>query len=135
MNLVVCSLDEAEKFVCSSSWIAISVVSEGEHPKLSDKNRVGLLQFSFWDVDKVIKGRPRMMESDALRILEFVDEYWDKVETVLVHCEAGLSRYPAIAAAISKIRTGNDGGYFKTHSPNKWVYSTILKVNDSRQKV
>lgn len=134
-NIVVLNLDNAEEFTSNSPWGAISVVSEGQWPKLSTENRVGILHLAFWDIEELIPGYKRMTEEQAEKILNFADEIWDKAECLLVHCEAGISRSPAIAAAISKIKIGHEGGYFQTHFPNRWVYSTILRVNENRKRV
>ncbi len=133
-NIVVLNLDNAEEFTSNSPWGAISVVSEGQWPKLSTENRVGILYLAFWDIEGLIPGYKRMTEEQAEQILKFADEIWDKAECLLIHCEAGISRSPAIAAALSRIKVGHDGGYFITHHPNRWVYSTLLKVNENRKR-
>ena len=48
-------------------------------------------------------------------------------EELLVHCDAGFSRSPAVAAALSKALTGDDKHFFRTYSPNMRVYRTILE--------
>ncbi|RJQ27059.1 hypothetical protein C4577_01935 [Candidatus Parcubacteria bacterium] len=121
-------------FKCSEPWAVISVVSDGSHPKLSADNRVGLLRLAFWDVDDVIPYRPRMTEDQSIEVWKFIDEVWDKISTLVVHCEGGISRSSAIAAAISKIKLGHEGGFFRTHIPNRYVYSTLLRVNENRKK-
>lgn len=48
-------------------------------------------------------------------------------ERLLVHCDAGFSRSPAVAAALSKALTGDDTRFFKRYAPNMRVYRTILE--------
>lgn len=132
MNIHVCSLDQAIDFRCPDPWIGISVVSEGDWPNLSSDNRLGLLQLAFWDIDAKIGLRRPMSDDQAEQVLKFVDDYWGEAASLLIHCEAGLSRSPAIAAAISRIKIGHDNGYFRTHVPNRHVYSTLLRVNETR---
>ena len=126
----------AKQFLCDSPWAAISVSTQPEEfPILSEINRVGLLQLSFWDVsnpklidDARVKDK-LFTEDQAQQILEFTKEVWDKIDCMLVHCEAGFCRSPAIAAALTHIYygKGEDELYFNRFSPNYLVYSTILK--------
>lgn len=53
-------------------------------------------------------------------------------QCIIVHCDAGLSRSPAVAAALSKILTGDDAGFFKRYHPNSRVYRTILEEHHFR---
>jgi len=53
-------------------------------------------------------------------------------ERIIVHCGAGLSRSPAIAAALTKILGGDDSGYFKRYMPNMWVYRLLLEEHRSQ---
>lgn len=125
----------APEFVFDKPWAAISVATYSEDwPNLSEENRVGLLQLAFHDIDEAIYGYGLISEDQAFQVLEFVDQVWDKIETLLIHCEAGISRSPAIAAAISRIKIGHDGGYFNTHIPNRYVYRALLKMNENRKR-
>lgn len=134
MNIVVLNRAKAEEFTSDVPWVAISIICEGDFPKLSKENRLAICKVAFWDTDVVVRGQPRMTECQAEEILKFADEYWDKVETLLIHCDAGRSRSPAVAAALSRIKVGHDDGYFNSHIPNRWVYGTLLKVNETRRR-
>lgn len=126
----------AKEFKSDLPWAAISVsTEEGDFPELNEENRVGLLRLRFWDI-----GNPTQRQLDhrydvlfsryqAKQIIDFVNEMWDKAEILLVHCEAGLSRSPAIAAAIEHMKYSpeEDKWYFKQYMPNYWVYKTILE--------
>ena len=50
----------------------------------------------------------------------------EPVERIIVHCDAGLSRSPAVAAALSRVLDGDDDAYFKRYRPNMKVYRGIL---------
>ena len=51
------------------------------------------------------------------------------VRAIFVHCDAGLSRSPAVAAALTRTLLGQDDAYwFKTKTPNMLVYRTLLNV-------
>jgi predicted protein tyrosine phosphatase len=91
----------------------------------------GVLRLAFLDVDVVI---PRVREEDlfsavqARRVWDFVLAHRGGVDRMLVHCDAGKSRAPAIAAAIAKIFDGDDARWFAAYTPNPRVYQTLLDV-------
>ena len=108
----------AKEFKFESPWAAISIVTEPPWPELLEENRIGLLQLEFMDAEFV---RPTSMwgnglsifnEGHATQILEFVSDMWDQVECFMIHCDAGRSRSPAVAAAIEKIRYDDDQYWF-----------------------
>jgi hypothetical protein len=49
------------------------------------------------------------------------------VDTLIVNCEAGISRSAGVAAAISKHLTGDDSFFFKNYLPNRLVYRLLLE--------
>ena len=66
-------------------------------------------------------------QAQARQIVEAVRMH-PEAEELLVHCDAGFSRSPAVAAALSKALTGDDKFFFKRYSPNMRVYRTILEA-------
>lgn len=52
--------------------------------------------------------------------------------SLLIHCEAGVSRSPAIAAAIIKSLTGDDREVFDRARPNLYVYGMMLAAHPRR---
>lgn len=103
----------------------------------TDKNNVtDILNLSFMDCDTPgeadVYGSPTteqdLMSSDeAKAIVDFVERNKDKY--IIVHCDAGISRSSAVAAAILKYYTGDDSRIFDNHrySPNMWVYRKVLE--------
>lgn len=73
-------------------------------------------------------------QDDAKKIIDAVEKYKDQVEQIIVHCDAGYSRSPATAAAISLWLNHSDEEFFnpKKYCPNMTVYRTLLKEIDSR---
>jgi predicted protein tyrosine phosphatase len=63
---------------------------------------------------------------DHARQILWLVKAFPTAERLIVHCDAGLSRSPAVAAAFSKILTGDDSRFFKQYSPNSRVYRSIL---------
>lgn len=135
MFIEVKSRQHAKQFACDKPWAAISISTHAhEFPELREKNRVGLLQLCFadmanTDVDTETKAT-MFSEDQAQQILDFVEMHWNNIDTLLVHCEFGLCRSPAIAAAISKIKIGDgtDDYYWKRYIPNSYVYTTMMQV-------
>ena len=71
-------------------------------------------------------------ESDAKKIKKFISKLEDlKVDVLLIHCAAGVSRSMAVGAAIDKYLTDNDSWYFENGVPNKYVYNLLLKELNS----
>lgn len=95
----------------------------------------GILRLSFVDAEAP---SDRYAESElfsdqhALRIWQFVLMHRADIERVVVHCDAGVSRSPAVAAAIAKVLTGDDAEFFGgRYRPNLRVYRTLLESNST----
>jgi len=130
----------ARNFTWDKPWACISICTEkGDWPKVNKVQQFGLLQLHFADVDhpsfeeRIERlGLQFFSEDHANEILDFVNLHWDNVELFFIHCEAGQSRSPAVAAAIMKIKGFDDSEWFKTKRPNAHVYRTILNAAHER---
>lgn len=119
----------AESFVCDFPWAAISISSSEQFAKLNDNNRVSLLQLHFWDISTYTIGSKIFDKNHARHIIDFVEENWQKIDNLMIHCEAGQSRSPAVAAAIAHIKLGkgSENIWFKEKPQlNRYVFNTIL---------
>lgn len=128
MKLVVLSRAEAMKFKCDEPWATISITDvNSEFPELDETNRVGILQQKFDDTNA---RRPGSFTSDqAFDILRFAENVAMDIEKLMIHCHAGVSRSPAVAAALYKlIMNDDDSFFFQRYVPNTLVYRTILEV-------
>jgi len=93
-------------------------------------------QRGFEDYDEITKFDEKM----ASDIINFVSEHAPK--NVVVHCDAGLSRSPAVAMALSEIfNYGASSPQFFVrsyaggmHLYNKHIYRTILEVGEKLMK-
>lgn len=95
-----------------------------------------VLYLAFCDADvpgKDVYGRNAgisdlMTVNDARRVASFVKRNADK--TIIVHCDAGISRSAGVAAAILKWATGDDAQIFKAgrYCPNMWAYRKTLEA-------
>lgn len=125
------SLYNAELFRCDRPWAAISITTEGDFPTLSDVNREGLLQLMFADTADPDR-TDSFTASHAAELLDFVEQFWDRVEVLLIHCEAGMSRSPGVAAALSRIYYGDDGPWGEYDFPNGLVYQRLVDGHQQR---
>jgi len=116
-------------------WAMISVVTlENTWPENSDQNCKKTLRLAFHDADPNCfdtTGYEDELfdEKRANLICDFVNEIKDEVDMLVVHCEAGVSRSPAIAGAISKFMFDDDSKFFKSpYTPNMYVYRKLLET-------
>ena len=77
--------------------------------------------------------RSRVMPNlpqDGKKIIEFINAYVDKVNKIVVHCEAGISRSAGVCAALMQIINGNDFEVFNNprYCPNMSCYRTVLEA-------
>ena len=67
-------------------------------------------------------------EYQAKSIWAFVEKIWNDVEVLMIHCNAGISRSPAVAKAISAKYQPEFAEYFdQLYSPNKLVLEKLNK--------
>lgn len=122
---------EAKRLVPEVPYIVVSIANaDGMHPVLAvSPNRRGLLQVGFDDVVPTRQeyyGSKRPMEADhAQEIRAFVEAHLDDVELIVVHCDAGMCRSPAIAAALWRWLENERGPFFEAFRPNEHVYRTM----------
>lgn len=69
-----------------------------------------------------------MTDKDAIKIKHFVERHSDK--TIIVHCDAGISRSSGVAAAILKYLIGDDSQIFDNpkYYPNMLCYRKTLNA-------
>ncbi len=75
-----------------------------------------------------------MNEGDAREIWRFVEQWQETAETIVVHCEQGMSRSPAVAAAICNVLDGDDRHFFHEYMPNRYVYDLMMTVAEDVAK-
>ena len=156
MKLHVCSrrnVLDVVKSILPWNPVVISITdprSEKINFQIAECN---VLRLEFHDLEKDYPGEaPAIIlftKEMALTIRDFLfDRIWtDSKESitearrvisnldVIVHCEAGISRSPAVAAAISMHFNKNCDTYFGDASryiPNKLVYKTLLDCINGR---
>jgi predicted protein tyrosine phosphatase len=127
------SARNAEFFRSDRPWAAISIASRHGHPVLSEANRVGLLRLVFDDITQADTPQS-FTPALAAEILDFVASLWDQAEAFLIHCDVGLSRSPAVAAALSRIYCGGKNLAYRI-GPRSGVYSSSSRTTFSTCRV
>ena len=125
------SARNAEFFRSDRPWAAIQISHRNDFPVLHGENRAGLLQLVFEDTEEA-DTPDSFTPAQATEILDFVATMWDKVAVFLIHCEVGLSRSPAVAAALCRIYYGHDGRWFDSIFPNQLVYRLLVETHVQR---
>ena len=128
MNIQVSSRHKVEKTMYDMPHVIISVTERNTFADLpKNKQRLGVLQLKFYDIDHKISNYNMFDHYQAREIIEFVEKYKDKVDIIVCQCEAGISRSAGIAAALSKYYNATDDFFFKNYCPNKLVYRILLQ--------
>lgn len=125
----------ASEFAHNKPWAVISISNpDCEYAVFQHmENLKAILPLKFYDIDEKEKSSlVGFSEANAELILDFMEVWGDQIDLLLVHCEAGMSRSPGVAAALSNIFFGEDDSWFKNYFPNSLVYKTILNVNEQR---
>lgn len=108
----------------------VKFISEGNVYRLICRsNKPEAEQFENWvfDTSESIGGMKPMSKNDAARIAGTFAQYNDRVSQIIVHCDAGYSRSPAVAAALTKALGEDDSSYFgHGYCPNMHVYRLVL---------
>lgn len=107
----------------------ISITDPGmNHPELGHVTGVNeILKLRFYDEES---GDNTITMYDAIQIKHFVDDNINKVDTIYVNCDGGVSRSSAVAAALLKYMGLDDSKIWKNgkYSPNRLVYETLAIV-------
>lgn len=134
MYINVLSREKAVKlsYSCKEDIVIISISTPLDaRPKFCDNPHIkGIFRMSFYDVmegDAQDYEPPK--ESDFVGLKRFIDENKEKIDGIIVHCDAGISRSAGCAMAVADyvgceniVRT--QGGHFR---PNFTVYDCTRK--------
>ena len=135
--------------------LIISLHGPGSQPKPAvNRMTQAMLSICTDDVDPTAGNRERrrqlfkdsqgrdwmpMTAGDAKCIIDFVASWKDRAATIRVHCEAGISRSSAVAAALAKWIEGDVSEAniraLPTLHPNPHIYSLMTKELRSRKLI
>ena len=138
MEFVILNKSKAQRLSYtdySSDKAIISISTPGDEKTEFDSNNKtikDILYLEFYDISynsqEIFKGYEPMTDEDAVKIKDFVLKWKDKVDTLWVHCDAGISRSAGIAAGIIEA-LGEDNSYIfdsKMYFPNLLCYRKTL---------
>lgn len=112
---------------CVGSVSVISITDPDSDPAQLECDEQFILRQQFHDLDRI---HPKLTEvtyfSDlhAEEIVDFV--LFHRSDNIVVHCEAGVSRSPAIAAAISQHFGIPAWSLFRQYAPNLMVFAILM---------
>ena len=125
-EFVVLSREEAELYEPRGKEICISISDPDASPARVSSRFAAVLRLNFDDV--IERGEPSdilFAEDHAREIRKFLDA-WPKVERVMVHCNAGVSRSPGVALGLCDIRGWATAALERSHPGwNRLVRSVI----------
>lgn len=138
MEFVILNKSKAQRLSYtdySSAKVIISIRTPGdEKAEFNSNNKTikAILYLEFYDISynsqEIFKGYEPMTDEDAVKIRDFVLKWKDKVDTIWVHCDAGISRSAGVAAGILEA-LGEDNSYIfdsKMYFPNLFCYRKTL---------
>lgn len=131
IEIRICSKDDLDKNLENSNnkTLVISITDrKNKFVKLEHLKSKDLALFiRFDDVEKGESGE--ITDKDAQDIIKFINENIDDTVTIIVSCDGGVSRSPAVAAAISLMLGIDDydiwtNGWF---CPNETVFACMIQ--------
>jgi predicted protein tyrosine phosphatase len=134
MECLVYSRKEVETALAPSvPYIVISITtSPSDRARVPQSSQcLGVLRLAFFDVDvPVQEAEPDGLFSvkDAQQIWDFVLPKLSQLRCIMVHCRAGKSRSPAVAAALISVLCGDALDFFERYQPNTRVYRMLREV-------
>ncbi len=139
MNFFVLSRDEAELGVgLSTPYVVISITDPDSPPPQIPAPPAcrDLLTLRFHDVEPLDAfGFPpglKIMDVDQARaVWAFANKHRSEVEAVVIHCEQGMSRSPAVAAALARGWGYDETRFFRAHDPNRHVYQLLRETEEA----
>lgn len=133
-RVIVLSAIRAGGYQPSDNAVCVSI-TDPDHPDVRLSERfAAVLRLRFSDIDQET-GLPEhtlFNRSHARALLDFLAR-WSHVDTVVVHCRAGLSRSPAIAIAIAELNSLPVAQLEKEHPLwNRHVRTTLVATAQER---
>jgi predicted protein tyrosine phosphatase len=114
--------------------IIISITSSPDDVARLRANKTcrGVLRVSFPDADVPSDQHAEgvlFSREQAMKVWTFVQQHLPEIERIIVHCDAGVSRSPAVAAALARVLNDDDAEFFGgRYRPNMRVYRTLLET-------
>jgi len=129
MKIHVSSRDAVNGIIRSldGSVSVISITDPDSNPVELECNEQFVLRQQFHDLDRIypqLKGVIYFSCCHARAIVDFVLHHMS--DNIVVHCEAGVARSPAVAAAISQYFCIPTWLLFRRYMPNLMVFTILM---------
>lgn len=131
-------MSEAE---CQREWAkpreravkyAVVSITDPNRPRLQfpeDYSLRHVLHLQFADILQPIGSYEPMNRDQAQEVVDFLHRTKDEVDVYQVHCHAGISRSPAVAAAMAAILGYPINDFWDClRMPNGWVLSLVMAL-------
>lgn len=123
------------KNIIGNDCIIISINDTGHNTLLHKNSKIkDVLSLEFDDITLkehgVKDGLKLFKKSHAIKIKEFVDKYKNDINTIVVHCTAGIARSGSVGCCLARYLNGEDDYLLKTgkYIPNQRVYFVLCEV-------
>ena len=132
MEFIVTDRASIEQGIVIRTACVIISIHDADKPPAKIPQRVGMRGVLYVCFDGAVpepgSERQHMTADDATAIWNFVQRHREEVGTIVCHCEQGMSRSPAVAAALSRL-LGEDGSrFFQEYHPNEYVSLLMLQA-------
>ena len=141
-NIEIMSKDQCTLFSTkdlTEDYIIISINDIGHKTVIYDNEHIiNVYSLWFddiepeWNIPNNEDNLQEMIKEQAEIIKVVVDIYKDKVNNIIVHCTAGISRSGAVGCALARYLNGDDKYLLKTgqYMPNRHVYKLMCEALD-----
>lgn len=133
MEIKIMSQEEAQNW-SYDQWMGIALLISilGTHTKTptfyKNPRIIEKISLKFDDIQSIQDNHTLLSNEQCLQIRDFVLEHADEVESIVIHCFAGVSRGAAIAFAVCQLLNLDDTWIWASHRyyPNKYC---VYKLN------
>lgn len=110
--------------------VSINDFSDGANAFKISSNLVGICTVFFDDICSPCEYATAITIADAQKIKGFVDNVWGRVDHLIVHCFAGISRSSGCMSAILRAKGLDDSWIWesKKYCPNTLVAKKVLEA-------
>lgn len=118
---------DAEDEPARPNWAVISIHDSRLGPAKLKDGWFDILRLNFYDRENEVPGLPTFTIKQAQETVTFLEHVCPKIDGIIIHCHAGLSRSPAIAKFIAQ-KYGIDFDH-KSSQYNKMVFNTLKQID------
>ena len=128
---------ESVEYECPHAWVSIYTPRDVPAALRTNDRTVGVCVQRFHDLDdRAVEAgavedwvEPDLFSDEqAGELAAFLRKVWGVADKLLIHCDAGISRSPAVGAAALKHFTGDDSWIFRDYYPNMRVFRKLLNA-------